>query len=320
MSRVPAAPYRDPLDHIWIEAARRIGLRVVRTDDAYAHTDGRGVLAIATARHLDPDDSLAQMIFHELCHSLVEGADAFARPDWGLDNETDRDLPRERACLRAQAALAAPLGLREFLAPTTDHRAMYDALPDDPLAPADDPTSVAARRALARADRPPWAPHLRRALAATAGIARAARDAGAAGTLFATVDDPWPVHRTGAPIPPWLNARCGDCAWRYRGGRGRAVDRCRQARGARVDAGDPACERFERALDCLACGACCREAYDAVELSPREPLVTARPDLIDRRGRRLRIARAGGRCAALAPSAPYACAVYELRPRTCREF
>ena len=36
---------------------------------------------IGTADTLDADDSLAQMIFHELCHSLVQGEDSFARAE-----------------------------------------------------------------------------------------------------------------------------------------------------------------------------------------------------------------------------------------------
>ena len=73
--------YIDPLTQVWLGAARRIGLRVVRTPDAYAATDGRGTLAIGDDATLDADDSLAQMIFHELCHSLVEGEDVVrARP------------------------------------------------------------------------------------------------------------------------------------------------------------------------------------------------------------------------------------------------
>ena len=49
---------------------------------------------------------LAQLILHELCHALVEGPGALNRPDWGLDNESARDVEREHACLRLQARLA----------------------------------------------------------------------------------------------------------------------------------------------------------------------------------------------------------------------
>jgi len=93
--------YVDPLTEVWLGAARRIGLRVVRTPDAYAATDGGGTLAIGTEATLDADDSLAQMIFHELCHSLVEGEESFTRPDWGLDNTLEPDW-HEYACQRLQ--------------------------------------------------------------------------------------------------------------------------------------------------------------------------------------------------------------------------
>src|SRR5438552_2145117 len=69
--------YVDPLDAVWLECARQIGLRVTRTRDAYATTDGRGTLALSTAEGLDADDCVAQMVFHELCHSMIEGADSF---------------------------------------------------------------------------------------------------------------------------------------------------------------------------------------------------------------------------------------------------
>ena len=105
MAREVTQRYVDPLAQVWLGAARRIGLRVIRTPDAYATTDGSGTLAIATAEGMDADDSLAQMIFHELCHSLVEGEESFRAPDWGMDNTgPDHDF-REHACLRVQWVL-----------------------------------------------------------------------------------------------------------------------------------------------------------------------------------------------------------------------
>jgi hypothetical protein len=171
--------YVDPLDAVWLRAAADVGLTVVRAPDAFASTDGRGQLLLGTAETLDADDCLAQMIFHELCHALVQGPASFAEVDWGLDNETERDVVREHACLRVQAALLAPLDLRVAFAPTTDFRAWYDALPDDPLEGSSDDASIPlAKQALARVDTPPWAPHLRRALDASARIVAVVRDAG----------------------------------------------------------------------------------------------------------------------------------------------
>ena len=167
--RAPTHRYEDPLDRIWVTCAERVGLRVNRAADVYASTDGKGTLTVSRDDGLDADDSLAQMIFHELCHSLVQGASSFEVPDWGLDNLTEVDAVRERACLRLQATLARPHGLREFFAPTTDYRAFFDALPEDTLL-GDSAELLMARRAAARANRAPWAPHLEEALAATAAV------------------------------------------------------------------------------------------------------------------------------------------------------
>ena len=117
------------------------------------------------------------------------------------------------------------------------------------------------------------------------------------------------------------DARCGACVWRYRGGRGRPVDRCRRHKDARVDPAWPACAAFTEALDCQTCGACCREAYHAVELGPREPFARTHPQFVARQDGRAVILRPGGRCVCLGgePGA-WGCVVYADRPRTCRDF
>jgi Putative zinc- or iron-chelating domain len=326
--------YVDPLAQVWLTAARQIGLRVVRTSEAYAATDGSGTLAIGTDATLDPDDSLAQMIFHELCHSLVEGEQAFAQPDWGMDNTDPGHDWREHACLRVQWVLAGRHGLGAVFAPTTEFRAFWDELAGDVLAERTAPSVQAAIAGLHRVGRPPWAPVLEQALAATAQIAQAAArfggptagDDGRRSLWLGVVAPPAP-HPTGlparaanpgAPGAPGA-ATCGECAWRSNA-------RCRQA-SAKVDPAWPACERFEAALDCQACGACCRAAYHSVEVSRRDPVVKARPEMIVDRGRYLEVLRAGDRCAALAGgviehgfTTRYHCTIYDDRPRTCREF
>ena len=320
--------YVDPLAQVWFEAARRIGLRVVRTPDAYAATDGRGALAIGEDATLDADDSLAQMIFHELCHSLVEGEAAFARPDWGMDNTGPDHDWREHACLRVQWVLAGRHGLRGLFAPTTEFRAFWDRLGGDVLAERTDPSVQGAIAGLGRVGRPPWGPALDEALDATAQIARIAARFAAPGTggggpdgarslWQAVVPAPAP-HPTGLPAGAAAGS-CGTCAWR-------AGARCRQA-GARVDPAWPACERFEAALDCQTCGACCRAAYHSVEVSRRDPVVRAQPAMIVDRGSYLEIRRSGDRCAALEGGAieggratRYHCVIYDDRPRTCRDF
>lgn len=172
--------YLDPLDAIWLTVAERIGFRVERSAEVYASTDGRGVLTIGEPATLDPDDCLAQMVLHELSHSLIEGKQGLHLPDFGLDNLSARDLVREHACLRLQAWLAAQHGLRRALAPTTDFHGYYDQLPADPLADTRDQATALARAGAARSTRPPWAPHLQEGLQATARVMRAAREIGAA--------------------------------------------------------------------------------------------------------------------------------------------
>ncbi|MEC8423107.1 MAG: YkgJ family cysteine cluster protein [Myxococcota bacterium] len=96
--------------------------------------------------------------------------------------------------------------------------------------------------------------------------------------------------------------------------------RCARADDARVDPAERACDRFEAELDCLACGACCREAFDAVEITRRDPVRERHPGLVEESEGRLRIRRApGNRCAALVPGG-YECRIYPDRPRCCREF
>jgi hypothetical protein len=180
MNRTTRHTYLDPLDAIWLTVAKRIGFVVSRSCDVYASTDGRGHMTIGDPSTLDPDDSLAQMILHELCHSLVEGAESLHLSDFGLDNASDRDVQREHACLRLQAWLTNPHGLRRVLAPTTDFRAYYDALCADPLSPLDDAAARMAREGADRSRQAPWAPHLQQGLEATARVCAVASELGAA--------------------------------------------------------------------------------------------------------------------------------------------
>ena len=320
MARVVTQRYVDPLAQVWLAAARRIGMKVVRTPDAYAMTDGAGTLAIGDAAALDADDSVAQMICHELCHSLIEGEASFARPDWGMDNTGPDHDWREHACLRLQYVLAGRHGLRGLFAPTTEFRAFWDRLAGDVLADRADRSVIAAIAGLRRAALPPWAPALEAALAATAQIARVAAPFAEPGTLRA--DAAPALHPSGLPAGAHASgdASCGTCAWRASGGR------CRQAE-KRVDAAWPACERFEAALDCQTCGACCRAAYHSVEVGRRDPMVKKQPSYLVDRTTYLEVIRSGDRCGALAGGEPdgdrvtrYRCVIYDDRPRTCRDF
>lgn len=328
MARVVTYRYIDPLTQVWVAAARRIGLRIERTPEAYAATDGRGTLAIGDDKTLDADDSLAQMIFHELCHSLVEGEDSFRRADWGMDNTGPDHDWREHACLRVQYVLTGRHGLRAVFAPTTDFRtSFWDGLSGDVLADRTDRSTQAAIAALRRVSHPPWSPALIEALEATERIAaEAARHATAADgdVLWRGVAAALPPHPAG--LPPGTGGTCGACVWRFEA---RGASKCRQAGGAKVDAAWTGCERFEAvaAVDCQTCGACCREAYHAVDVQPRDPAVKAQPAYIVPRGKLFEIRRTGDRCAALEGgiregehTTRFRCVIYSDRPRTCREF
>jgi hypothetical protein len=315
--------YVDPLDHLWLATAQKLGLNVRRSTEVYAATDGRETLTIANADALDPDDCLAQMIFHEICHWLTEGEDAADKPDWGLDNMTDRAVPREHACLRLQAFLAARHGLRQVLAPTTDFRSFYDSLGDDPLEPRRDPTAVIARQAARRADKPPWAPHLEAALAATARIAEAAgefqpRSRAGLPELWQLVTPPVALHPGGLRTRINGGESCGTCAWRDD-----ATGNCRQIEAV-ADNHWPGCERWEPVLDCLECGACCRAAYHSVTVLDSDPVIELHPELIIEQDTFIELKRDDDRCAALegghSADQPYECSIYGGRPQPCRDF
>jgi hypothetical protein len=298
------------IDRLWMDAASGCGFRVVRGEAAYASTDGQGTILIGAPETLDADDSLCQLVLHELCHALVQGEQSWGEVDWGLCNTDDRDDVAEAACLRLQAHLAARHELRAELCPTTSWRAYYEALPADPLSPVgaeDGPACERARRAASLAEERGFAAVIFGALAATAARVAARR------------------HPSGLPRGEPGNT-CGTCAWRYVGGRGTAVERCRQSApemgdGLRVWSTLEACERWEPPVECARCGACCREAYHAVNVSMRDPVVWKQPALVVRSGHRFSLLRAGDRCAALRlESGSYSCDIYEDRPRTCRDF
>jgi hypothetical protein len=314
-----ASPLADAaIERIWVQAAARIGFRVERTDAAYASSDGRGTITIGVGEALDTDDAVAQLIFHELCHAMTQGPDALTLPDWGLNNihVGPDDAVREHACLRLQAHLADRHGLRALMAPTTEYRAYHDALPEAPLADGDDPAIAIAREAAARADAAPWRDPLQEALAATAREVGRTR------------------HPLGLGLGPEAET-CGSCAWLYVGGRGKGVERCRQAaapnaEGPRTSRETRACARWEAPVACETCGACCREAYHSVTVSVRDPVVWKQPALVERHGHRFEIMRDGDRCAALVDRrndtsrAPeeriFTCSIYDDRPQACRDF
>jgi hypothetical protein len=171
--------YLDPLELVWLATARRLGLTVRRDPAIFSRTDGSGMLWLGPRDDLDADDTVCQMLFHELCHWITNGVDSFRAEDWGFPLD-DADDPREFGCLRLQAWLAERHGLRGMLGPTGTFRQYYDRIPADVLEPLDDSPWEAevvaiARRAVATAQQPPFAPAVDEALAATAALKQVVR-------------------------------------------------------------------------------------------------------------------------------------------------
>jgi hypothetical protein len=319
--------YDDPLDLVWLAAARELGWTVRRSDEAYASFDGAGTLTITTPEAFDPDDCLAQMILHEICHALVAGPERAARADFGLETADDRDLVQEHATHRLQAHLAQRWGLRELFAVTTDWRPYWDRLPLHPLGDGNDPAIPLARAGLARAERHPFAGALRRAFAATRRIVEATLPFAPPHSLLLRARRGL-AHPVGGLAGP-SDGTCGTCAWfeRHTDLEGCCVahlDLDGASRRTRAALG--ACTRWEPRLapaDCLDCGACCREAFDAVPVEASNPLLRSHPEWIrrDLEGFDAYLPRPGGRCVALAPEhPPHRCTVYDARPESCRDF
>lgn len=324
MSRSIDARYDDPLDLIWLRCARTLGIEVVRSDSVYASFDGKSQLTLSTREHFDADDSLAQLIFHELCHALVAGPRRMKRVDWGMENVDQRDLLEEHACHRLQAALADRHGLRALFAVTTEHRSYWDKLPVDPLALGEDPAIGLARDANDRASREPWASALTLALTQTASIAALLRENAPADSVWARTRA---LHASGFPLADDSSLQCGACGFSFLQGN---VLRCRKTRalpgavGKRVSEHARACVRFEPKLSersCADCGACCREAFDRVDVRARDLIKSRHPQLVSVDGYGAHLARPDGKCVALdREQASYRCSVYEDRPRACADF
>ena len=318
--------YEDPVDLIWLRAATDLGLEIKRSSEAFASYDGKGTLTIAKTSDFDADDSLAQMIFHEICHWLVAGTRAKHRPDWGLCNTDDRDLVYEYACHRLQAALSSPFGLRGLMAVTTDWRPYWDALPEDPLRDGDDPAIVIAQAGFHLSRLPPFESVLKRSLSATAAIADAIRSVAQPCSLWSETRA---LHRLGSLVSSSKDLRCGSCVWAVSGKSGL---RCRQHKppgkiAPAVSNQEQACERWERkftAEDCGSCGACCRQGFDMVTVSSRDPFKKLHPELVQLRDGEHSVPRPNGVCVALdgdgSAVSQYRCRHYATRPKNCMEF
>ena len=145
-------------------------MTVRRSSEVFASWDGEGELRIGRQEDLDPDDCLAQMILHEVCHRLVCDPSKRSEVDWGLDSASSNDMVFELATMRLQAALTRPHGLHRVLAVTTQWRSIYDTLPVDPLSGSDGAEVRLARRGWERAQEHEVKVHLQAALRATTRI------------------------------------------------------------------------------------------------------------------------------------------------------
>lgn len=154
------APWRAlrALDERWITLLQEeFNASLQRSSDAYVSwlADTR-TLIVSPDHELDPDDTIAQIVLHELCHHLVEGLASDQSDDWGLDNMSDEHLANEYAALRLQAAITDAHGLRPWLNPTTDHRWFHASLQADPLQDAVHPPSDQASVRLAQRGWESW--------------------------------------------------------------------------------------------------------------------------------------------------------------------
>lgn len=326
MSRSVEKRYRDPLELVWLHAANQLGMCVHRSDEVYASWDGVRTLTLGTPDILDADDSMAQMVLHELCHALIAGPDGWHQVDWGFEPDhlgTPWEALREHAAVRLQAALADAWGLRGFFSVTTDWRHYYDALPPDPLSGMRDRSRFMARQGWVRGRTSPYRSVLDNALAATARIAQTIAPAAPDDSLWGSPSDACPTrHPLGFALSASHLLRCGGCAWGSSGTCRMAADE--GSVGPQVRSEQIACVHWERALvadDCASCAACCRGGFGAVVVDSREPLHRVHPELITDDGWGPHLARPNGNCVALTSSGGrHRCRVYEHRPTSCRDF
>jgi len=161
------SPLRYPqIDEIWLHVAGQLGFSIVRSQSAYASTDGRGTIIVGTDDTLDVDDCVAQLVFHELCHALVEGESKLQEIDWGLENTNERDISREYAALRLQAHLSDTAEIRTHMPPTTEWRPYYESLPTIAI-DGNDEAAVIVRSVICSSLFARWQPLLVNALVAT---------------------------------------------------------------------------------------------------------------------------------------------------------
>ena len=138
-------------------------------------------------------------------------------------------------------------------------------------------------------------------------------------------------------LPPGNGAhRCANCAWAEAAPDGLhcAAAAVPGELGPRLPDAAVACGLWESPVDCATCGACCREAFDAVRVEPEDTEVRAHAGRLVVRGTwgeelaRVPLGGSGGdrpatRCAALlgdGASCAFRCSIYPHRPASCRDL
>ena len=112
---------------------------------------------------------------------------------------------------------------------------------------------------------------------------------------------------------------CHDCFWSHKAGPGPKVLRCVQSGMKRVDPTWQACNLFEENIECLDCAAWCGPAFDAVEVSKRDPVRSLHPQILMMHDGRWCVKRRPGNfCSQLKEDNK--CAIYAGRPQCCRDF
>lgn len=294
-----------------------MGFSVVRDASSYASTDGKGRIFIGS-EDLDPDDCLAQMIFHELCHSLIFGIEGFEKADWGFPELSEEDaITYEHATLRLQKMLALRFGLHQVLAPTTGFRSFYDCLPYDPFL-GDTEEIRLAKQGWARYWRTPWNLPLEAALLETARIAKLTHARAPQNSIWTLrLDHPARHPAANALLHPSERSTCDTCM-HFRD------ERFCSTHQIHVSPNDPVCELYNtQDTSCLECAACCRAAYDEVIVEDHDPCLDALTPHLRLTSSGLKtLPRMHGLCVLLEPqqNKTFECRTYEQRPLTCRNF
>ena len=115
--------------------------------------------------------------------------------------------------------------------------------------------------------------------------------------------------------------RCKDCLW---ANSQTTAWQCLRQSGKGLDPHWPACVLYEKKLDCLSCGACCRKFYQIVPVSLRDSTIHIHPTMVepDRHTFKMKRNLQNQHCIALTQNShlDFTCSIYHNRPRTCRDL